>query len=174
MRLDERKNIPLESVFQALAHFEDTLVYLSMDNSFCGMSLNQGQKSLKLPHLQIFELNGNFFLENLDFLLPCKSLRQITLTSNRTCKRSFLSIHKGAFSAGSSPRTGIIKFAGIENRMYESNIWSLFPQLERLNVSVGLPIRNDAFEDVEEIMTYFYERKAYLAIERKQKKRKRN
>jgi len=129
LKLDAKcSRVGLPFVFQAVSTFGSSLRYFSLDY-YIGREIHG--LILTLPVLQTLKLNvGNHRLVNVDFLMPCVSLKYLYLES---CAESLSTKEEEevtnqrmlANQGGAVPRQ--IQFFGFENILYESNIWALFP-----------------------------------------------
>jgi hypothetical protein len=105
--------------------------------SLCGrtMKLEDGAiRGLSLDRLQLLESLTLYVcglnLGGIDFILPLGSLRQLYLRYVRKRVRDGMAV-------ATTPRSETIQFRGYTNTLYDSNIWSLLPALELVDISVS-------------------------------------
>jgi len=162
----------LDRVFEAVAHFGDTLEsftlnLLSDKNEFTNGLVRLVLNLPKLKTLKVHASSSNF--RNVDFLIPCGSLKYLKMLVKEGKKRATTTASKRSRS-GVGSRWGQkveLNVAGLEDSLYHSNLWDKFPRL----MAVGLDVNRE--EGVNGappgIQKYRYTREEYLASQEKEK-----
>lgn len=117
---------------------------------------------MNLPNLETLELSLlRVNLKSVDFLLPCRSLRNLSLryfkkatdpvSKPKSTESHGLGAGKSDDASAESGREEIVQFTEYTNRLYESNIWKLFPYLNQVRIEItrvrkvvdapGMPLR---------------------------------
>ncbi|CAL8127531.1 unnamed protein product [Orchesella dallaii] len=149
----------LSQLFQTLSHFGPTLKNLNLkfdrgssttsssrvggrredappDTSKLVLNTANQKLRLHLPHLEKLRIHvANVELKDIDFILPLQNLQKLILV---------LDHHDGRNEAAEvrpcpEDKDAVIRFFGILDHLYDSNIWKLCPYLK----SVFLKIRSD-------------------------------
>jgi len=162
----------LDRVFEAVAHFGDTLKsftlnLLSEKNQFTNGLVRFVLNLPKLETLRIHASCSNF--RNVDFLLPCSSLKHLKMLVKGGKKRATATATKRS-RGGVGSRWGQpveINVAGLEDSLYMSNLWEKLPQL----ITVGLDVKleegvNGATPGTQK---YRYTKEGYLGFQEKQR-----
>ncbi|ODM89073.1 hypothetical protein Ocin01_17611 [Orchesella cincta] len=153
MRWIQVTDLPL--VLQAISGFSNTLKHLQIE--FRGVRAHEFEglsQKLELPHLESLKITAvQSYLNVIDFLVPCGELKKLEM---EIWIPSFVTPSFDTFP----PQT--IQFGGCASSMYNSNIWRLLPNLNKMLIRTvtNRPTRPEA--PVHD--WFLYSRSEYLEL----------
>ncbi|CAL8084113.1 unnamed protein product [Orchesella dallaii] len=129
----------LETVFRCVDNFGETLKHFSLHINIERDVERRISKLLELPELETLKISaGRNKFCNIDFLLPCTSLKNLEMELNVSVVSKRI---REKMRRDTTSLDAIVKFLWYEDAMYESNIWELFPHLQNLELNTALPKR---------------------------------